>query len=228
MKTKSHQLAEIMAAVCHEVLWQTYAHSLNGIHFSTRTGGGKATYCKFHASGRQIQITFGRKMIESKFIPHEACRWLSFREITNREYYQSDTSLLNVFSHTICHEFAHALQQLNRQVYKGSIHNDYFYKHLDHIHKSGLAESVKSRLQEKCIMAGIALDYQAAVAATGLNPAIDIDPNIAINSLIQFKHKNKLITGRVIKVNRKTFTVETKSLFLTQLWRIPKQLASLV
>lgn len=227
MKDKHSQIAQIMG----EITVKTLASSddfislikNNPVKFSTRVGSGRATYCKHHRTNCEMTITYGKKMIASKLNPAEATHWLSYREIIKRNYFDGDTSLSNLLSHTICHEFAHAIQQIQGLVYKGSIHNEYFYTILDQLHQSSLANNVKQELRRLCEQHSINLTYnQPSVAATGL-----LTPQFQLNDTIQFKHRNKLISARIIKINSKTFTVQSKGLFKTILWRVPKHQAQL-
>jgi len=225
MKDKHSQLAQIMGRITVETLASSDDFiSLtrnNPVEFSTRTGSGRATYCKHHRTNREMIITYGKKMIASKLNPVEAVHWLSYREIIKRNYFDGDTSLSNLLSHTICHEFAHALQQIQGLVFKGSIHNAHFYRILDQLHASSLANDVKQELEHLCDQHSISLIYnQPSVAEKAA-----LTPLFRLNDTIQFKHRNKLISARIIKINSKTLTVESKGLFKSILWRVPKHQA---
>jgi len=225
MKDKHTLLAQIMGRITVETLASSddfiSLTKSNPVKFSTRVGSGRATYCKHHRTNSEMIITYGKKMIASKLNPVEAEHWLSYREIIKRNYFDGDTSLNNLLSHTVCHEFAHALQQIQGLVFKGSIHNEHFYRILDQLHHSSLANNVKQELRQLCEQHSINLTYnQPPAAATGV-----LKPPFQLNDTIQFKHRNKLISARIIKINSKTFTVESKGLFKTILWRVPKHQA---
>ena len=222
MKDKHTLLAQIMGKITVDTLASSddfiSITKNNPVKFSTRIGSGRATYCKYHRINCEMIINYGKKMIASKLNPDEAMHWLSYREIIKRNYFDGDTSLSNLLSHTICHEFAHASQQIQGLVYKGSIHNEHFYRILDQLHESNRANDVKRELERLCQQHSIKLAYnQPSVATTDA-----LTPSFRLNDTIQFKHRNKLISARIIKINSKTFTVESKGLFKTILWRVPK------
>lgn len=192
------------------------------VSFTTRIGAGRATYCKYKHSTGKIIITYGKKMIASKHHPFEATQWLSYREIIKRNYFHANTSLSNLLAHTICHEFTHAIQQIQGLVFKGSIHNSHFYQILDQLHEAGLGEDVQQALDRQCKLHSINLTYNNR--EDDLLPVVT--PVFQLYDKIQFKHRNKLITARIIKINPKTLTVESKGLFKTTLWRVSKYRAS--
>ena len=219
---KLQQLATIMGDITITVLWQSsFCKSLldtSSPQLKTRVGSGRATYCKYHRLNNELCITYGKKMISSKFNHNEAELWLSFRELVNKQYFEGDSRLLNVLSQTICHEFSHALQQLQGKVFKGSIHNQHFYQILDQLHINGLAKEVKQALDNKCNHAGIDLSYAYDTQSTTI-----ADIKFTLNDKVQFRHKKKLMSGKIIKINKRSLTIETKGLFSTTRWRVPKQ-----
>ncbi|MDH5517621.1 MAG: hypothetical protein OEY36_07355 [Gammaproteobacteria bacterium] len=161
-------------------------------------------------------------MIKSKFSPDEVVHWLSYREIIRRNYFTGDTSLPCLLAHTVCHEFAHLIQQLSGWHKRGSIHNSGYYQILDQLHKSGLAETIKNDIVREC-------EAQNLELIANIQPAIvtkktQIEVFFSVNDTVCFDYKNKTHSGTVIKVNRKTLIIRVKNLFRHSRWKVPKLL----
>jgi len=222
MKRNYQQLADYLCKLTEECLWKSSIFSdvisHSNYKLKTRTGCGLATYCKFNPREKVFTITYGKKMIESKFNQQQAKRWMTYREVLSRGYYNQNTSLINVLSHTVCHEFAHIIQQLTSPAIKGSIHNANFYAILDKIHSSDEANTVREKLENYFQSNAISIEYLKvpAIEASKITLAIDIDSNV------MFIHKKKEYSGTVIKINKKTVHVKVKKLLRHTTWKVPK------
>ena len=197
--------------------------SLENTKLTCRAGGGLATYCKHDISNHLFTITYGKKMIMSKFNENELQHWLTYREIIKNSYFSSDTSIASVLTHTICHEFSHLLQQLCGWHIKGSVHNPEFYKILNYFHDEGIAEKIKNELIKRCIKSNISLKFEYLKSEIIRREEYIFD----INDEISFLHKKKTYNGKVIKINKKTIIVSVKSLFRQSSWKVPKHLVQL-
>ena len=217
-----------MCELTESHLWnnQSFNSSLSipSVKLKTRIGSGMATYCKFIPGDNLFIITYGKKMIESKFNPNFTSHWMTHREIKNRVYFNGETSLINVLTHTIFHEFSHAIQQMNNWCYKGSIHNKKFYSVLDGLHNSDIVDTIKNEFIEECNKHSISLEYLDL-------PVTDLINNKHLFSLdneISFNHKNKTIYGKVIKVNKKTLIIIENKLLRKIQWKVPKENVTLI
>lgn len=196
--------------------------SLSNIKLTNRIGSGLATYCKYDRNNSLYTITYGKKMIKSKLNQNEIPYWLTYREILKYNYFDNDTSLASVLSHTICHEFSHLLQQHIGWHIKGSVHNAGFYEILSYIHDSGIARKVKNKLIIACSIENISLE-------TEIIKSKDIpfkDYSFDLNDKISFEHKSKTYNGVITKINRKTIIVKVPALFKSSIWKIPKYRAT--
>lgn len=129
-------------------------------------GSGKRTYHMRERHGVHL-IRYGKKMVKSKRSSHlENEGWGTSREIKKRGYYNGKVSLHNTLAAVVCHEYAHFIQNLNKKRYYGSVHNDYFYKILDKMHSSGVADQVKDYLMEDPVFRG--LKYEKNIKQTSV------------------------------------------------------------
>lgn len=155
-------------------------------------------------------------MIASKFKAHEIHDWLTSREISRYKYFDGEITLLNVLTHTICHEFSHFIQQIHGQSFRGSIHNSYFYTILDSFYSNFTADKVRSELAIRCQQKQIQLEFDNSKLPLSIQTHYQKDDKIS------FQHGNKTRHGVITNVNRKTVTVvTTDKLFRRQLWRVP-------
>lgn len=227
MPNKYQQIATLMCDITETHLWNSELISENklftDIKLKTRVGSGMATYCKYDAINNIFTITYGKKMIASKFNPNQTKNWMTHREIKSKLYFQGETTLLNVLSHTICHEFAHIIQQMNRWCTKGSIHNNKFYYLLAQLHDSGIAETVRQELHDKFNKHFISAEYYDIPA----EKYIEQQHSFCMNDRISFNHKKKMIYGKIIKINKRTLIVNVKSLLRNTQWKVPKSKAVL-
>ncbi len=116
-----------------------------GVTLTFKAGRGKRTY---HRGGNPDHIiTIGKKCVEENFLsPLTASKWLHFREIIDRGYFDRQISPSTMLTGILCHEFAHFVQVLLGARPRGSVHNDAFYKILDRIHHNGHAEKIRNTL----------------------------------------------------------------------------------
>ncbi|QSP96461.1 hypothetical protein LPB19_04715 [Marinobacter salinisoli] len=197
-----------MCEVTEQVLWRPAApwvrERIPGSTLACRTGSGQATYHRFDPRRKEHQITYGVRMIEAKYSAESAQGWLSSREIQRRCYFDGEVSPLNLLAHTCCHEFAHLLQQSAGKRFRGSVHNRHFYAILDNLHESGGAEAARQTLADEAARQALALPD---------TPFKLPDPNQIrrqwrVGERVVFGQEPKEIQGRILRINRKTCTVE--------------------
>jgi len=224
MMDKHQQLAGILCQLTTDLLTNNTIDynglNLEKIRLNCRIGSGHATYCKYDARQQLFTITYGKKMIKSKFGDYQITHWLTYREIIKHNYFDGNTSLLNVLTHTVCHEFSHLIQQHFKWHIKGSVHNDKFYNILEHFYDTGVAAEIRDRLSEACKTQKISLRQIKEPTQLPDNESI----NFSLNDTVCFIHKNKTIKGKITKINRKTIVITTGRLFNQTLWRVPKSL----
>lgn len=207
LKEHALSLGDLMCEVTRDVLWQPatrWVHSRSARNsLVCRVGSGQATYHRFDPDSRQHLITYGVRMIVDKSCARSSARWLSSREIRQRGYFNGELSFRNLLAHTCCHEFAHLLQQIAGQRFRGSVHNHHFYKILDELHNSGAAKTVRDRLSLCADGMGLTLSdsvFQPPVTAAPANHWQVGDP-------VTFGQPPRHHHGHIIRVNRKTCTV---------------------
>lgn len=202
------QLGNLMCAVTEEVLWsparQWVRDQLPATTLLCRVGSGQATYHRFDPRLKQHQITYGKRMIMDKHQPDAVSGWLSGREIRQREYFGGTVTTLNLLAHTCCHEFAHLLQHVSGKRYRGSVHNQHFYRILDELHTSGGADAARHHLATRAEDAGLTVPDEPIPAPDTLQ----LIANWAVGDTVAFGAGKRELEGRIIRVNRKTCTVE--------------------
>lgn len=200
-----------MGQATQEILWRSteqWIHSKNPqAQLLTRVGSGKQTYCRSESNNR-FTITYGMKMVESNLDQTLALSWLSTKEIQQRGYYDGQLTLLNLLSHTVCHEYVHIIQNLKDWRYDGSVHNEEFYYLMDRLHASPLAYKVRGFLQRECSQAGISLEFRS-ISDLPTDPARTIKQDFSLGDTVKFKSKSgKVVTGRIKRVNQRTLSIQ--------------------
>lgn len=226
MRDHHKTIAQIMGHATRNVLWASnqdwILQKVPGARLATRVGPGKKTYCKYDQKNC-FTLTYGKKMVESKFDPRFACRWLSTKEIQQRKYYGGDPTLLNILSHTICHEYVHIIQNIKRWRYDGSVHNPQFYYLLDRLHKSDLSQKVRNYLSEQCHRAEIELAFSASYDVPEMEPA----HNFRVGEMVRFNtREGRLVTGQIKRVNKKTLTIKPAGSRGRSYWRVSPMLVT--
>ncbi len=197
-----------MCAVTAQLLWpqraRWLAQALPDGALRVRAGSGRATYCQQERD--RYTITFGRRMVSEKCSPELAAQWLTTREIHRRGYWGGRPSVAQLLAHTVCHEFAHLIQQANRWCRRGSVHNARFYEVLGRLHDEGLAHQVYERLVAAAGHRGI--DLHAVIAPL---PRSRVDPlrsQFAPGDRVAFPGRGDAQwIGQIRRVNRTTATV---------------------
>lgn len=220
------QLGQLMCSVTQDYLWQPAEHRVRertpGSSLRCRVGSGQATYHRFDPGDRQHQITYGVRMIGAKHQPDTASGWLSGREIRKRGYFGGELSTLNLLAHTCCHEFAHLLQQSAGQRFRGSVHNRHFYSILDELHESGAAQATRNALANQAREQGLALPDTRF-------EAVDTRQQLArwqVGDTVRFGAGQRELEGQIIRVNRKTCTVDGIGPSRGVRYRVPVQMLS--
>ena len=224
MSDKHQQLADILCQLTTDLSTDKTINyngiALSKIKLKCRTGSGHATYCKYDTRQKLFTITYGKKMIKSKFSEHQIQHWLTYREIIKYNYFDGDTSLINVLTHTICHEFSHLIQQHFKWHIKGSVHNKKFYDILGHFYDSGVAEGIRHALTETCKTQKISLRQIKEPVRIQAKDMV----SFTLNDKVSFVHKNKTVRGKITKINRKTVVITVGTLFKQSVWRVSKAL----
>jgi hypothetical protein len=215
----SRRLGELMCTVTEQVLWSPSCSEL-----VCRVGSGQATYHRFDPASGQHQITYGARMIDAKHRPETASGWLSGREIQQRGYFDGELSPLNLLAHTCCHEFAHLLQHSAGQRFRGSVHNRHFYRILDELHSSGKAAKARYALLDQARRQGLELSARSFGPADSAPQLIHWQPG----DMVSFATRQREIQGRIVRVNRKTCTVDGTGRSKGMRYRVPPQMLSRV
>ena len=201
-------LARLMCDTTREVLWSSYRDQLRQTRpqasLECRPGAGRATYHRYDHRLQHHLITYGARMVMAKQSPETAAGWLSTREIRARGYFDGELSSLNLLAHTCTHEFAHLLQQHAGKRYHGSVHNQHFYQLLDQLNREGLAHRSRDHLKRSAQRQGITLDDRPMTMPCQQQQAGQWHKGDAVI----FGHGRAAREGRVVKVNRRTCTVE--------------------
>lgn len=222
MSDKYKHIAHLLCQLSEQVLWQHardwIADKAPKLSFSTRVGGGMATYCLYNPNTQHCKLNFGKKMVASKFNANEIKYWLTTREIKSKAYFNQEITLANVLAHTACHEFAHLIQQIKGWHTRGSVHNAGFYKILGSIHQSGFAHQVRDELVQQCHDMNIKLQFDMQAC---IQPELDLGPVFKPMDTVCFTHKGISYIGVVERVNKKSVTVlATDGISRESLWRV--------
>lgn len=200
-------LARLLCDTTERVLWHSWRERIQRqrpeASLVCRVGSGNATYHRYHAGRQQHSITYGSRMVMAKFRAETAQGWLSSREIESRQYFGGVVSTRHLLAHTCCHEFAHLLQQLAGQRYRGSVHNRHFYRLLDDLHLDGSAEQACDYLTDAAHYHGVRLPEEAFPKAAALMAASAWQ----VGDTVRFGAGRSGHQGVIEKVNRKTCTV---------------------
>lgn len=221
---KSHELGLLMCEATEQLLWTPAQHWILEQQPKARlqcmVGRGKATYHRRDAHQPIHRIVYGQRMIAAKQNSATAEGWLSLREIRRRHYYSGQCSTLNLLAHTCCHEFAHLLQSIAGQRYRGSVHNRHFYDILDGLHGSGAANEVRRWLGEETARRGW------SELATEFVPTPSPAAQWQVGDRVNFGEGRRQRTGTIIRLNPRTCTVEGCGLWQRQRYRVPYALLS--
>lgn len=168
-----------------------------------RVGAGRATHHRFDLNSGEHRITFGAKMVADKLVPQACSSWLSTREILGRGYFGGQVSVVNLLAHTGCHEFAHFLQTISGGRHRGSVHNASFYRIVDELHESGIADEFRQALLDLARNRGQVLASEPVTMPDPKERLAQFRPG----DPVCFGHGNSL-EGRVTRINRKTCSVQ--------------------
>ncbi|MEX2475098.1 hypothetical protein [Marinobacter sp.] len=219
-------LGRLMCRVTEEILWNPAADWIGkrtpGSALHCRVGSGQATYHRYDLRRKQHQITYGVRMIEAKHQADSAEGWLSAREIRQRGYFDTELSTLNLLAHTCCHEFAHLLQHSAGKRFHGSVHNRHFYEILDQIHTSGGAVAVREALQIRARQNDVELPEERFEPVHLQQLAADWQ----VGDPVLFGGARRTHSGKIVRVNRKTCTVDGTGASRGLRYRVPVSLLS--
>lgn len=216
-----HQIGQLMCEATREILWQPAGVHLRiratGAALLCRVGSGQATYHRYDSRRKLHLINYGLRMIAAKQQAATAEGWLSTREIQGRGYFKGELSPLNLLAHTCCHEFAHLLQYTAGKRTYGSVHNHHFYEILDRLHESGSATATRLFLAREADYRGIELpDTPFAMPDSRA-----LARNWEVGQTVSFGEGVRQHHGQIIRVNRKTCTVQTKGPSRGSRYRVP-------
>ncbi|MFW5825259.1 MAG: hypothetical protein ACOCVV_09870, partial [Marinobacter sp.] len=204
-----------------QVLWAHYRDQLQQARprarLECRTGSGRATYHRYDHRNQHHLITYGIRMVMAKHNPETAASWLSAREIRSRRYFGGELSVLNLLAHTCTHEFAHLLQQHEGKRYHGSVHNHHFYALLDRLNSNGVAERVRGHLSASAGRLGLTLDCRPMTLPGPDQQAAQWQRG----DRVRFGQGAAAREGEILRINRKTCTVEGRGLSRGLRFRVP-------
>lgn len=219
--TPLHQIGQLMCQATREILWQPAGEWLGnratGVALHCRVGSGQATYHRYDSGKKVHLINYGLRMIAAKQRPETAEGWLSTREIQGRGYFRGELSPLNLLAHTCCHEFAHLVQYSAGKRAYGSVHNRHFYDILDQLHEDGGAKATRDFLAREADSRG--LDLPSAPFA--VPDSRILARNWQVGDSVSFGEGVRQHHGQIIRVNRKTCTVQTKGPSRGSRYRVP-------
>ncbi|MFE8071053.1 hypothetical protein QQM79_08330 [Marinobacteraceae bacterium S3BR75-40.1] len=224
MPSREHRIGLLMCEATQNQLLPTLADWQRqpvDAQLEFRVGRGRATHHRFDRETRRHRITYGVKMVAEKAAPAHCGGWLSSREIRQRGYFAGELSELNLLTHTCCHEFAHFVQSLMGWRLVGEVHNADFYRVLDHLHDQGHAGRVKTALREQARLAGLTLDSTPVQVET----ARDLLARFLPGQEVTFGDGHQ---GRIVRINRKTCTVEGTAHCRGLRYRVSPQLLRVV
>ena len=217
----SKQIGTLMCQTTRTILWQpaqAWVQARNSqAGLLLRVGSGQATYHRYDPRTKQHLINYGMRMIAAKRQPETAQGWLSSREIRERGYFGGEVSELNLLAHTCCHEFAHLLQYSAGQRHYGSVHNRHFYEVLDQLHASGGADAARNFLAQQASEAALPLSRDVFAIPTPHQAKAQWQAG----EPVRFGRGSKQKQGRIVRVNRKTCTVEVPHQPRNLLYRVP-------
>lgn len=169
-----------------------------------RVGRGRATYCQ--QQRHRYTITFGVRMVADKCQPALAHHWMTTHELHRRGYCAANPTVAQLLAHTVCHEFAHLVQQVNGWCRRGSVHNAAFYEILDRLHVTGLAREIGPLLEAANDDGAVSLD--ATLPAPGKHAAETAAGAFRCGDRVCFEGRGgREIVGRIRRINRVTATV---------------------
>lgn len=209
-----------MCEITESILWPSAQRPGPGPGLLCRVGSGQATYHRFDPHRNRHLITYGVRMIEAKQHGDSARGWLSTREILRRGYFDGEPSPLNLLTHTCCHEFAHLLQCQAGQRYRGSVHNRQFYAILDELYLDGRARATRQALAREAR----SLDLTLADTPLVLSPPESAQANWQPGQEVSFPTRSGPVQGRILRVNRRSCTVDGTGRSKGIRYRVPLQL----
>lgn len=213
MSSRAVRIAQLM---CHATD-ETLSPLADGVPLRLRVGSGRATYHRYDPATGEHRINYGVRMVADKASPESCGAWLSAREIRGRGYYGGVLSESNLLAHTCCHEFAHLLQTRQGQRRRGSVHNQAFYRLLDELHEDGHAHALRSTLNQ----------YSEAMAQPLATTGVEVAERTAHGSGFERGDSVRFgrgLQGRVLRVNRRTCTIEGTGHCRGRRYRVSPQL----
>lgn len=213
MSSRALRIAQLMCRATEETL----APLADDVALRLRVGSGRATYHRYDPATGEHRINYGVRMVADKASPEACTAWLSAREIRGRGYFGGTLSESNLLAHTCCHEFAHLLQTRRGQRRRGSVHNRAFYRLLDELHVDGHADALRHSLNR------YSEDMEQPLGTT----AVDVTETSARNAGFERGDAVRFgrgLQGRVLRVNRKTCTIEGTGHCRGRWYRVSPQL----
>lgn len=126
-----------------------------GLNLNVRAGSGKSTYFgyKYGRVNRDAHtnhsITYGVRMIMSKYDAEMACRWTTAREITDFGYWGGQITLINLLAHVVIHETGHFINYILYPREDNSVHNAAFYNTLNRMCSNPISERVRAHIYSR-------------------------------------------------------------------------------
>tara|TARA_B100000700_G_scaffold178953_1_gene197616 strand:- start:11939 stop:12976 length:1038 start_codon:yes stop_codon:yes gene_type:complete len=195
----SNLLGEATIKILHKQYTPSGSHPL-----SVRVGSGRRTCHQFDRLQRNSVITYGKKAINDKIQNgQKSLGYTTAKEIKQYGFFNGKITTKNLLVAVVLHEYAHYIQVLNGQRYRGSVHNDHFYEILNDLHYQGYANEVKSFLDNDPVFNQLP-DEKINEEANNLKEKIKTGDKVSFTL-----KSGKKVTQRVIRLNQKTVSTET-------------------
>lgn len=210
MKRVNHRkIAKLMANASKFVMMDIFKDWLKekcpDVKITFHVGPGKSTYHQVIGKNKH-KIVYGIEMVRMQSRSQaDAYNWTNGKEVIDRKYFNGDLSLKNSMTSVVLHEFSHFIQCILGERKRNSVHNEKFYEILDLMHQRGYGERVYDYMnQDKDF---IDLEYEEDRSYQSLS--MFDSSNMSIGMKLTFMSKRNMeITGKIIKINKKTVNVQ--------------------
>jgi len=196
--SKANQIAQILCKLGQRHLWTpriAWAKKLKPhtqLYF--RTGTGRKTY--YMHRGDMHRITIGAACVEDQFKSAKfASRYLAYREITERGYFDSCAEPAEILAHIMGHEFIHFVQSIRGLRIRGYQHDAEFYQALDRFHFGGHAAKLLTAFKCECASKAISLEFDKSTEAK-----LDYQ----VGDRVLARAARKIFAGRIVRVNNRS------------------------
>lgn len=164
------------------------------------------------------EIKYGKTMIYNKMFLNinEIIGYTTSKEILREKYFNGEITRLNLITQVALHEFSHMIQCLAGKRKRGKMHCAFFYHVLNWLHENNYKEKVENYIKSAAKEKKLILE----------NEKINISENNIkkikkINEEIAFKVGGNLVKAKIVKINKKTYTVHVIKNKKILIYRVP-------